>query len=127
MPITKNEINELNDFLESENIDIEGFNKLYQSIKHNNTVKIKLIDFEYYNEKRLEEARKEKINCVQVQEFEKAAFNRQLEMDCRKHVELKTEFKIEKSAFYYEQNYLMYFYFGTAKNDKLIRKALVSG
>ena len=90
MPITKNEINELNDFLESENIDIEGFKKLYKSIKHSNNVKIKLIDFEYYNEKRLEEARKGKINSVQIQEFEKAAFNRQLEMDCRKHVELKT-------------------------------------
>jgi len=127
MSITKNQINELNDFLESENIDIEGFKKLYKSIKHSNNVKIKLIDFEYYNEKRLEEARKEKINSVQIQEFEKAAFNRQLEMDCRKHVELKTELKIEKSAFYYEQNYLMYFYLGTAKNDKLIRKALVSG
>ena len=127
MSITENQINELNNFLESDNLDMEEFKKLYQSIKHNNTFKIKLIDFENYNEKRLEEARKEKINSVKIQEFEKAAFNRQLEMDCRKHIEIKTEFKIEKSAFFYKQNYLMYFYLGTAKNDKLIRKALVSG
>lgn len=127
MSITENQINELNNFLESDNLDMEEFKKLYQSIKHNNTLKIKLIDFEYYNEKRLEEARKEKINCVQIREFERAASNRQLEMDCRKHIEIKTEFKIEKSAFFYKQNYLMYFYLGTAKNDKLIRKALVSG
>jgi len=87
MPITKNEINELNDFLESENIDIEGFKKLYKSIKHSNNVKIKLIDFEYYNEKRLEEARKGKINSVQIQEFEKAAFTAERRQSARRSLE----------------------------------------
>jgi|GEM_PF-3080784 hypothetical protein len=53
MSITENEINELNNFLESDSFDIVDFEKLYQSIKIINNFKIKLIDFEYYNEKRL--------------------------------------------------------------------------
>ena len=94
----------------------------YQFIKLNNTPKIKLIDFEYYNEKRLGDAKQEKIIFVQLQNFKRAASNRDLELECQKHVDLKSEFKIEKSTFHYEQNYLMYFYLGTAKNDKLVRE-----
>lgn len=81
MAITENEINQLNNFLESDSSDIDEFKKLYQSIKLNNTVKIKLIDFEYYNEKRLEEAKKEKIICVELMNFERVASNRDLELE----------------------------------------------
>ena len=41
MAITENEINELNNFLESDSFDIIEFEKLYQSIKINNNFKIK--------------------------------------------------------------------------------------
>jgi hypothetical protein len=97
---------------------------LYQSIKQNSPIQIKLIDFEYFNEKRLEEAQKEKIICVQLQDFERAASNRDLESECQKYVDIKNEFKIEKSRFHFEQNYLLYFCLGTAKNDKLVREYL---
>lgn len=50
MALTENEVCELNNFLESDSFDIEEFDKLYQSIKINNSFKIKLIDFEYYSE-----------------------------------------------------------------------------
>ena len=102
MAITEKENNELNNFLESDSFDIEKFDNLYLSIKLNNTFKIKLIDFEYYSEKRLEEAKKEKIICVQLQNFERAASNRDLELECQKYVDLKMELKIEKSTFHYE-------------------------
>jgi len=101
MSITENEINELNNFLESDSFDIVDFEKLYQSIKIINNFKIKLIDFEYYNEKRLEEAIKEKIVCIELLNFERAASNRDLELECQKYIDLKSEFKIEKSAFHF--------------------------
>ena len=124
MSITENEINKLNNFLESDSFDIVEFEKLYQSLKISNNFRFKLIDFEYYNEKRLEEAIKEKIVCVELLNFERAASNRDLELECQKYIDLKSEFKIEKSAFHYEQKYLMYFYLGTAKNDKLVKEYL---
>lgn len=124
MAVSENVIHELNNLLEADSFEIKQFANLYRLIKEQDTVKIKLIDFEYYNEKKLEEVKKEKIICVQLQNFERAASSRDLELECQKYVDLKKEFKIEKSMFHYEQNYLMYFYLGTAKNDKLVREYL---
>lgn len=124
MTITKNEIKKLNSFLESDSFDILEFDKLYQSLKLNNALKVKLFDFEYHNENRLEAAIKEKIACVKLEDLEGAAANRDLELECKKYIDLKAEFKIEKSAFHYEQKYLLYFYLGTAKNDKAVREYL---
>lgn len=125
MEITENEIHELNRILETTGFEIEVFDKFFQSLKINNNFKIKLIDFEYYNKKRLEEARKEKKICAHLQNFEKAAFNRDLELECQHYIALKTEYKIEKATFHYENNYLIYFYFSTAKNDRLVREYLI--
>ena len=69
MAITENEINALNNFLESDSFDIVEFEKLFQSIKARNNFKTKLIDFEYYNETRLEEAKKEIIICLEKKVF----------------------------------------------------------
>lgn len=124
MAVSENVIQELNNLLETDSFDIMQFDIIYRLIKEQETAKTKLIDFEYYNEERLEEAKNEKIICVQLQNFEKAASCRDLELECQKYVDLKKEFKIEKSMFHYEQNYLMYFYLGTAKNDKLVREYL---
>jgi hypothetical protein len=123
MAITENEINELNNFLEMEDFDIERFEKFYRFINYNYTIKIELIDCEYYNERRLEEIIKEKIIGVELWNFEWAAYNRDLELGCQKYIALKSQFNIEKSVFHYKQN-LMYFYFGTAKNDKFVRSFL---
>ena len=124
MALSEDLIKELNNFLESESFDIEKFNKLIHSIKQNKTIKFKLFDFEYFNEKRLIEIRKEKKVFIELQIFDKAITHRHLELECQKYVDLITKFKIEKSTFYYEQNYLFYFYFGTGKNDKVVREYL---
>jgi len=124
MAVSENVIQELNNLLETDNFDIMQFDIIYRLIKEQETAKTKLIDFEYYNEERLEEAKNEKIICVQLQNFEKAASSRDLELECQKYVDLKKEFKIEKSRFHYEQNFLLYFYLGTSKNDKLVKEYL---
>jgi len=124
MAVSENVIQELNNLLETDSFDIMQFDIIYRLIKEQETAKTKLIDFEYYNEERLEEAKNEKIICVQLQNFEKAASSRDLELECQKYVDLKKEFKIEKSRFHYEQNFLLYFYLGTSKNDKLVKEYL---
>lgn len=121
MAVSEAEIRKFNYFLELDGFDLEIFEKFYQSIKLSNNFKFKLLDFEYFNEKRFEEARKEKIISVQLGIFDRAAYIRDLEEECQKYIDLKTEFKIEKSAFHFEKNYLLYIYLGTAKNDKQVR------
>jgi hypothetical protein len=115
---------ELNKLLTIDEFNFEQVDYFIQSLKEHNKVIIKLIDFEYYNEERLDKANKEKIICVQLQNFEKAASNRDLEMECKKYIDLKNELGIVNSEFHFEQNYLLYFYLGTSKNDRYIKANL---
>jgi len=124
MAMNEKDIAELNNFLVSEQFDIEAFDAFFLALKQNTSFKIKLIDFEYYNEQRLEEAKKEKISSVQYQNWERAASNRDLELLCQKFIDIRNQFNIEKSSFLYEEDYLLYLFLGTARNDKRVREYL---
>jgi len=124
MAMNEKDIAELNNFLEAEQFDIDAFGMFFQFLKQNHSFKINLIDFEYYNEQRLEEAKKEKISSVQHQNWEIAASNRDLELLCQKFIDIRNQFNIEKSFFLYEEDYLLYLFLGTARNDKWVREYL---
>jgi len=124
MAMNEKDIAELNNFLEAEQFDIDAFGMFFQFLKQNHSFKINLIDFEYYNEQRLEEAKKEKISSVQHQNWEIAASNRDLELLCQKFIDIRNQFNIEKSSFLYEEDYLLYLFLGTARNDKWVREYL---
>ena len=61
---------------------------------------------------------------VKLQDFEAAAKFREMEKECMNYIEIKAEYNIEKSSFYYGNDYLFYFCLGTAKNDKSVRDYL---
>ena len=69
----------------------------------------------------MQKAKNENIKYVKLQDFETAAEFRQIEKECKSYIEIKTEYNIRKSMFYFKQNYLFYFYFGTDRNDKQIK------
>jgi len=125
MAVTKQEMIELNDFLESDNFEIEKFDEAYQSFQKRHSIKAELIDFEYYNEQRFEEAKKQTTICINSQKYEEASSHRDIRKKCQKHIEAKTKLQIEESNFRYEQDFLFYSYLGTAKNDKLIREYFI--
>lgn len=112
----------LNELLEADQISREEFDNILKLFKEQYNPQIKFRDFKYYNEYRRHVAKKEKIQYVKIQDFETAAKYRNLEKECLNYIEIKTEYNIEKSTFYYDQNYLFYFYLGTAKNDKTVRE-----
>jgi hypothetical protein len=122
MEDSKNILQWLNDMLEKDNPDLELFETLLMTLKSEYNPKIKLIDFEYYNEERLMKAKEEKLICVRLQNFEKAASNRDLELDCQKHIGLKNQLDLIKSMFDLKDGYLLYYYFGTSLNDRKIRE-----
>ena len=64
------------------------------------------------------------MNCISKQDFAKAAEYRNSEKECQNYIDIKEEYGISKSMFYFEKEYLFYFYFGTAKIDKKIRDYL---
>src|SRR5665648_1244969 len=67
---------------------------------------IGIIDFNYFDEKRLKDARRGKQKGEQIQNFQYARSQRYLERVCQQYVELKTLFGIEKSIFLFEENFL---------------------
>jgi hypothetical protein len=121
MKTTEDIISKLNKMLEDDIFRINEFDKLIKQLKEEHNIKIKLLDFKYYNEYRRKLARKEKIKNIKIQEFETAANWRNLEKDCLSFISIRKEYDIGKSTFYYEQEYMFYFYLGNAKNDKKVR------
>lgn len=100
------------------------FDNLLTSLLEQKEIKIKILDFEYYNEKRLEHIQKEKIEGVKSLNFGYAASCRDTEKKILKFIELRDEFEIKKSGFHFENGFLFYFYLGTEKNDKHIKEII---
>ncbi len=112
----------LNEILETESFNVVAFKELLNQFKEEFRPKVKLLDFKYYNNYRRKFAKKAKIKCIGIQDFEGAAKFRELEKDCISFISLRSYYNITKSSFYHDTNYLFYFYFGTANNDKIIKK-----
>mgnify|MGYP001791579638 CR=1 FL=1 len=110
--------------LNSDQFNQNEFDSLITMFKEHYKPDIKFLDFKYYNDYRRRLAKKEKMRFVRDQKFDEAAKCRILEKECMKYIEIKTEYKIEKSMFYYDQDFLFYFYLGKAKNDKIVRAIL---
>lgn len=116
----------LNEMMVSDQFSIDDFESLMRAFKEHYKPDIKFLDFKYYNDYRRRLAKKNKIEFVKNQKFDEAAECRILEKECIKYIEIKTEYKTEKSAFYYDLEYLFFFYFGNAKNDKKIKQFLLN-
>jgi hypothetical protein len=114
----------LNEMLEADQFDLKEFSQCLNALKKLKNPALKFLDFKYYNEYRRRLAREEKIKCIKVQDFETAAKFRELEKECISYLYIRTEYQIERSTFNYDQEYLFYFYLGTAKNDRRVREYL---
>ena len=116
----------LNKSLEHDTLNLEQFSSLIKELKAQFQLrKGVLVDFEFYNEKRLKKARREKLKALKLKDFVYAENQYELEAVCQSHQELKNKIGTENSKFYFEDHILTYYFFGTAKNDQVIREYLV--
>lgn len=125
MDTSENIVLKLNDMLEAEQFNLLQYDGLTDTMIKRFKFKIRLIDFEFYNEERRNNLRTEKIKSVMAQNFEYAAKMRDLELECLKYIQLKTLFGVEKSMFMIENKYLLYFCLGTSTNDTLIKERIM--
>lgn len=117
---------EMNDLLEAEDVDKNRLEEVCNLWQNQTSIRFRLLDFEYYNEDQLKIITEEKIAFVREQNFEGAANKREIEKKFIKHVTFKKEMEIEKSAFHFEENILVYIYTGTARNDSVLLSRLTS-
>ena len=119
-------ISALNKSLEDDPLNLEQFSGLIRMLKtHFQLRKGDLFDFEFYNERRLRKSRREKLKAMKLLDFKFAECQHDLEEICQSYQKLKIELSLEHSKFYFEDHTLKYYYFGTSKNDQLIREYLV--
>jgi hypothetical protein len=116
----------LNQSINNKDFDIEQFKYLINRLLTDYKIKLKWLDFEYFNETRLETIRQEKIKAVNRQNFEGAASLRDREKECINYVEFKQEHNLTHSLFWADDNFLVYCYFGTSQNDKIILPLIMS-
>jgi hypothetical protein len=121
---SENLVLKLNELLEWDRFYKKRFNSLLSEFRELENSKIILIDFEYFSEARLHLLKKRKMNYIRKQDFVKAAEYRNSEKECQNFIDIKEEYGISRSMFYFEKEYLFYFYFGTSKIDMKARDYL---
>lgn len=110
----------MNELLEADPMDNERLEEICQFLLDQTKVRFRLFDFEFFNEERLTIIRAERLNLVGEQDYRAICKQRDLEKKCLKHIRFKKYFRMEKSMFYSDENILVYFHTGTAKNDQTI-------
>jgi len=118
----KNHIEKLNLALHDDDFDAESFSNLLQHVIKNEKVRLRILDFEYFNQARLERLTKEKLESIRAKDYHAAALWRDKERKVLEYIEIKNELQIQQSGFRYEKGYLLYFHLGTARNDQAIKK-----
>ena len=125
METTENLILKLNELLDGDRFYRKRFISLLNEFNEMEKPKIVLIDFEFYNRDKLMFYKSKKMEFIEIQDFESAARYRTLEKECQEYLDLKEGYGIKKSMFFFEKEYLFYFYLGTAKLDKKIREFIM--
>ena len=114
-------VKKMNHALNSADFNKENFNSLLGSLIEKENVKLKLLDFGYYNEERLEVAVSEKQAGIKSKKYEWAATWRKLEREILEHIELREKYDVKWSEFHYDREFLIYLYFGKGKNVEEIK------
>ncbi len=122
----KNHVEKLNQSLHADNFDVDAFKNLIHFITAQEKVRLRVLDFEYFNEQRLSQVTKKKLEAIKAWDFEAAALWRDKERKVLEYIEIRKELNIQQSGFHYDKGYLFYSHMGTAKNDNEVIKVLIS-
>lgn len=110
----------LNGYLETDQFDIEKYSRTLKRFEKRFEPKIGVIDFKYFDEKRLVKVRKQMLQQEKIHNFGYMRNMAKLERICLNYTELRELFSFEKSTFLIEENYLLYCHSGNSKNEREI-------
>jgi hypothetical protein len=112
---------DMNIMLYAKEFDKNKFQVLLNEIRQKYHPRIGMLDLVYYNKVRKKELWDQKINAVRNGEFEIAASYRRKEILGQDLIKFKKRFKIKRSIFKYEEDYLVYLHVGNAMNDRMVK------
>jgi hypothetical protein len=112
----------MNIMLYAKEFNSNEFQDLLNEIREKYHPKIGMLDFVFYDVTKSKWWRNRKIDAVRNSDFDKAASYLNQEKLAEEFMQFKKRFKIKKSIFTFEKNYLVYLYVGNARNDKKIKE-----
>ena len=118
----ENIVAKLNRALHADHFSEDDFVHFIKGIVEKEKVLLRILDFTYFNEERLEHVSAEKVKAIKAGNYESAALWRQKEIKVLEYTEIRKELKIQQSGFYHDKGYLFYFHLGTARNDSAIKE-----
>jgi len=121
----ENLVAKLNQALHADDFNEDDFIQLIKGIAEKEKTLLRMLDFTYFNEERLEQVSAEKAKAIKSGDYKSAALWRQKEIKVLEYIEIRKELKIQQSGFRHDKGYLFYFYLGTAKNDPKAKKAFI--
>lgn len=110
----------LDGLLEADDLKMAIFDRTLQRFAKRFNPKIAIIDFKYFDERRLKKVRREIEKQERLQNFRYLQNLDRLEVICVSYIEIRKLAKLEKSKFLFENNYLLYCHCGNSKNDRQI-------
>jgi|GEM_PF-1765603 len=110
----------LDGFLEADDLKMAAFDRTVQRFAKRFGPKIAIIDFKYFDERRLKKVRREIEKQERLQNFGYLQNLDKLEVICLSYIAIRELAKLEKSKFLFEDNYLLYCHCGNSKNDRQI-------
>ena len=122
----KNHIEKLNLVLHADHFDADAFSDLLQHVIKNEKVRLRILDFAYFNQARLERLTREKLEAIRAKDYHSAALMRDKERKVLEYIEIKNELNIQQSGFHYDKGLLFFYHLGTARNDSNALKVLSS-
>jgi hypothetical protein len=122
--ISENNMSRLNSMLHSEQATVKEITDLILLIKDLTEWKLKVIDFNQYNENYLDQLRRDKLTAIKKVEYEKAAAYRDQEILCEKYIEFKRQHLLERSRFHFEHNIIWYCFSGMNEREAEVLREL---
>ena len=112
----------LNGLLEADKPEKRIFDKMIRTALTQHKLTLQLINLRFYDERRLKSLGRQKLRLIMIQDFENAATVRDLEKECSAYIEMRKEYKIVKSRFELDDEFVFYIHLGTSPNDYKVKR-----
>ncbi|WP_143960136.1 UvrB/UvrC motif-containing protein [Litoribacter populi] len=117
-------LDQLNSALAASEPDWALLRQLIQELTDQAGLKLKVLDFEFYNDARLEYAEKEKDLATRRQAYEEASIWRDKVREIQKHIDLRNDLSLTTSSFRVDHGHLFYFHTGKGLHDQQVLELL---
>ncbi len=114
-------VTELNHSLNKEQFNKNEIENIIVLAMEQTKLKLKLFDFEYFNENKLAEIQTIMAKALETENFEQIAYLQQIENECIRIITVREKCELKESVFSTDEDSLLYFYFGNSTNDKVIK------